>query len=102
VPLGLVGTALSGCASLEPKPCLEIPALRDKVENSSGIVRTENENDLHAARVRCQLELAGMGQQELLKNPRIPTFTFSQWSVLLQQAVATLRSWRPSASTFGP
>jgi len=85
-----------------PKACNDIAPLQRKVENSSGVVRTENELDLHAARVRCQLELAGLGQREAEKTEKLPSFQLDQWLTLVRTAGALLRSKLTSASTFGP
>ena len=93
---------LSGCSALSPKACNDIPVLARKVENSSGIVRKENELDLHASRVRCQLELAGLGQREIEKTENLPAFRLDQWFFLLKTLGAGLRSRIFSASTFGP
>lgn len=93
---------LSGCTALSPKDCLEVPKLVAKVENSSGVMRAENELDLRAARIRCQLDLAGLGQREVAKTENLPAFRLDQWMLLLKTVGAGLRSRIFSASTFGP
>lgn len=100
--LGACLLGLSGCAALSPQACRDVPPLLRKVENSSGVVRTENELDLRAARVRCQLDLAGLGQREVAKTENLPAFRLDQWMMLVKTLGAGLRSRFLSASTFGP
>ncbi len=103
-PLGTAACLLGlvGCAALSPKDCLEVPKLIAKVENSSGVVRAENELDLRAARIRCQLDLAGLGQREVAKTENLPAFRLDQWMLLVKTLGAGLRSRFLTASTFGP
>ena len=81
--LGACLLGLSGCAALSPQACRDVPPLLRKVENSSGVTRTENELDLRAARVRCQLDLAGLGQREVAKTENLPAFRLDQWMMLV-------------------
>jgi hypothetical protein len=91
---------MGGC--MLPPVCREIGGLERKVVNSSGVMRQENEEALHATRTRCQMELAGLGQRELAKKKPTPTFRLEEWLAFLKQGLWSLRSWSSFASTFGP
>lgn len=101
-PAVLLLCALSGCASLSPRSCNEVPRLRDRVENSSGVMRRENELDLRAAQSRCQRELAGLGQREVERSENLPAFRLDQWMLLVRTLGASLRSRVLGGGTIGP